>query len=35
LGRLDGIDRSTVRFSVAGDTSRTTDLLIECYSPDA
>src|SRR5260370_36562869 len=34
LGRLDGMDRSTVRFSVAGDTSRSADLLLECYSPD-
>jgi len=34
IGRLDGMDRSTVRFTVGGDTSRRTDLLIECRSPD-
>jgi hypothetical protein len=34
MGRLDGIDRSTVRFFVAGDMSRRDDLAIECHSPD-
>jgi hypothetical protein len=33
LARPDGIDRSTVRFSAAGDTSRRDDLAIECHSP--
>ena len=34
IGRLDGMDRSTVRFSVRGGTSRRADLATECCFPD-